>query len=32
MIDLVEEAAELQILLEGQGWDFCFIGGLAVQR
>ncbi|MCX6879836.1 MAG: hypothetical protein NTW21_39435 [Verrucomicrobia bacterium] len=32
MKDLVEEAAELQVLLEGQGWDFCFIGGLAIQR
>ena len=32
MKDLVEEAAALQVLLEGQGWDFCFIGGLAIQR
>ncbi|MCX6867297.1 MAG: hypothetical protein NTV46_13945 [Verrucomicrobia bacterium] len=32
MKDLVEEAAELQVLLEAQGWDFCFIGGLAIQR
>ena len=32
MRDLVEEAAELQALLEGEGWDFCFIGGLAIQR
>ncbi|MCF7730409.1 MAG: nucleotidyltransferase [Akkermansiaceae bacterium] len=32
MKDLVEEAAELQALLESKGWDFCFIGGLAIQR
>jgi len=32
MIDLVEEALELQGLLASQGWDFCFIGGLALQR
>ena len=32
MKDLVEEAAELQVLLEAQGWGFCFIGGLAIQR
>lgn len=32
MKDLVEEAAELQTLLESKGWDYCFIGGLAVQR
>jgi len=30
--DLVEEALELQTLLIAQGWPFCFIGGLAVQR
>ena len=32
MKDLVEEAAELQTLLESKGWAFCFIGGLAIQR
>lgn len=32
MRDLVEEAAELQALLETKGWEFCFIGGLAIQR
>ncbi len=32
MKDLVEEAAELQALLETKGWEFCFIGGLAIQR
>lgn len=28
---VVEEAARLQELLESQGWDFCFIGGVAYQ-
>ena len=32
MKDLVEEAADLQVFLEAQGWAFCFIGGLAIQR
>jgi hypothetical protein len=32
MKDLVEQAAELQSLLISQGWDFCFIGGVAIQR
>lgn len=32
MKDLVEQAAELQALLEKQGWHFCFIGGIAIQR
>ncbi|MFO1437673.1 MAG: hypothetical protein U1F81_05075 [Verrucomicrobiaceae bacterium] len=32
MKDLVEQAAELQALLEKQGWRFCFIGGIAIQR
>jgi hypothetical protein len=32
MKDLVEEAAQLQALLESKGWRFCFIGGLAIQR
>ena len=32
MKDLIEEALELQTLLSGCGWDFCFIGGVAVQR
>ena len=31
MIDLIEEAAVLQNFLEAKGWDFFFIGGLAVQ-
>jgi predicted nucleotidyltransferase len=29
--ELVAAAAALQHLLEQQGWEFCFIGGLAVQ-
>lgn len=32
MIELVRAAAELQTLCETEGWRFCFIGGLAVQR
>lgn len=31
MIDLVAEAASLQEFLEEKGWDFYFIGGIAVQ-
>lgn len=30
--DLVEQGLELQELLAAQGWEFCFIGGIAVQR
>lgn len=32
MKDLVDVAAGLQQLLTSQGWKFCFIGGLAIQR
>lgn len=32
MKDLVRQALELQNLLVGQGWQFCFIGGIAIQR
>jgi hypothetical protein len=32
VIELVRAAAELQKLCEAEGWRFCFIGGLAVQR
>lgn len=32
MRDLVEQALELQNLLARQGWKFCFIGGVAIQR
>lgn len=31
MIDLVREAERLQNFCERQGWQFCFIGGLALQ-
>ena len=31
MIDLITEAASLQKFLEEKGWDFFFIGGVAVQ-
>lgn len=30
MKDLVEQALELQTLLESCGWEFCFIGGVAI--
>jgi hypothetical protein len=30
--DLFQAAAELQSICQSQGWDFCFIGGLALQR
>ena len=30
--DLLLAAAELQSAIEGNGWRFCFIGGVAVQR
>lgn len=29
---VIRAAAELQTVCEAQGWRFCFIGGLAVQR
>jgi hypothetical protein len=32
MIDLVTEARRFQDFCEGMSWDFCFIGGLAVQH
>ena len=32
MIKLLKTAVELQTLCERQGWQFCFIGGIAVQR
>ncbi len=32
MIELVRAALDLQKLCETEGWRFCFIGGLAVQR
>lgn len=32
MIELIRAAFDLQVLCEAEGWRFCFIGGLAVQR
>jgi len=32
MIELYQAASEIQRLCDGEGWGFCFIGGLAVQR
>lgn len=32
MIELFREALALQRFLEGRGWRFCFIGGVAVQH
>jgi hypothetical protein len=32
MIDLVTEAHQFQLLCQRMGWQFCFIGGLAVQH
>jgi hypothetical protein len=30
--DVIQAAAELQAICQSQGWQFCFIGGLALQR
>jgi hypothetical protein len=32
VIEILRAAAELQALCQSQGWRFCFIGGLALQR
>ena len=32
MNDIIQEAAELQGICQSEGWQFCFIGGLALQR
>ena len=32
MTEVIRAAAELQSLCEAQGWKYCFIGGLALQR
>jgi hypothetical protein len=32
MIDLITEAHRFQIFCESMNWEFCFIGGLAVQH
>lgn len=32
MNDVIQAASELQAVCQSQGWQFCFIGGLALQR
>jgi hypothetical protein len=32
VIELIRAASDLQALCEAEGFRFCFIGGLAVQR
>jgi hypothetical protein len=32
MAEVIQAAAELQSICQSQGWQFCFIGGLALQR
>ena len=32
MNEVIRAAAELQAVCQSQGWQFCFIGGLALQR
>lgn len=32
MIEVINAAAEIQAVCLAQGWQFCFIGGLALQR
>lgn len=32
MIDLIQEAQRLQEFLDLKSWDFCFVGGIALQR
>ena len=32
MTEVIQAAAELQALCQSQDWQFCFIGGLALQR
>lgn len=32
MIEVIRAAAEVQALCDQEGWRFCFIGGLALQR
>lgn len=32
MVDLIQEAARLQSILDAQHWHYCFIGGIAVQH
>ena len=32
MTEVIQAASELQAICQAQGWQFCFIGGLALQR
>lgn len=32
MVDLIHEASRLQAFLDARHWDYCFIGGIAVQH
>jgi hypothetical protein len=32
MNEVIHAAAELQAVCQSEGWQFCFIGGLALQR
>ena len=32
MTEVIQAAVELQAVCQTQGWQFCFIGGLALQR
>jgi hypothetical protein len=32
VIEVIQAASELQAVCQAQGWQFCFIGGLALQR
>ena len=32
MTEVIQAASELQAVCQAQGWKFCFIGGLALQR
>lgn len=32
MNEVIRAAAELQAVCQSQGWRFCFIGGIALQR
>jgi hypothetical protein len=32
VIEVLRTAAEVQTLCDAEGWEFCFIGGLALQR
>ena len=32
MNEVIQAASELQVICQSQGWQFCFIGGVALQR